>query len=251
MPVLKLYEITTPADDTTQNNYEIAPNPKTFSYNDNTTSYEGSTFQCWEGNVLVGDKVTEPRMIKRFKHAVNDTIPDILPRLVAERNEYSSKFRAILNNAAVNFGVFLDEPCVECAKNIYMIQQRFDGTTLKELEPKFLKKELMYASSVAGTLHQLENEGYVYGDIKAENLLVKTDSADIMFFDLNSSRSVSQIQIDKQISTNSLCPLNLDLNSNSNMTTIDTYMLGHLLAQRLLKDANQLLLTEIAELGNL
>ena len=249
MPVLKLYEITTPADDTTQNNYEIAPNPKTFSYNDNTTSYEGSTFQCWEGNVLVGDKVTEPRMIKRFKHAVNDTIPDILPRLVAERNEYSSKFRAILNNAAVNFGVFLDEPCVECAKNIYMIQQRFDGTTLKDLEPKCLKNELMYASSVAGTLHQLENKGYVYGDIKAENLLVKTGSTDIMFFDLNTtSRSVFQIQRDKQISTNSLCPINLDLNGNF-LKTIDTYMLGQLLAKRLLcKDPDHLLLTEIAEL---
>ena len=221
--------------------------PLYYFYDDNAVS-EGSTYVCWEGEEIVDGEVTEPRMIKKFKHAVNDTIPDILPGLVKERIDYSNKFDAILNNAAVNFGVFLDEPSVKCAKNIYMIQQRFDGITLKELEPKFLKKELMYASSVAGTLHQLENEGYVYGDIKAENLLVKTGSVDIMFFDLNSSRSLFQIQSDKRISTNSLCPLNLDLNSKSNMTTIDTYMLGHLLAQRLLKDANQLLLTAIAEL---
>ena len=247
MPVLKLYEITTPVDDTTQNNYEIAPNPKTFSYNDNTTSYEGSTYVCWEGKELIGDNVTEPRMIKRFKHTVNDTMPDVLTRLVAEREEYSDKFGAILNTAAVNFGIFLNAPSVEHATEMYIIQQLFDGTTLNKVEPENLKKELMYASSVAGTLQQLENKGYVYGDIKAENLLVKTGSTDIMFFDLNSSRSLSQIQRDKRISTNSLCPLNLDLNSNSNLKTIDIYMLGQLLAHRLLKDADQLLLTEIAE----
>ena len=224
----------------------VAATPKIYFYDDNAVS-EGSTYVCWEGKELVGDNVTEPRMIKRFKHAVNDTISDILPRLVAERIEYSSKFGTILNNAAVNFGVFLNEPSVERATEMYMIQQRFEGTTLKELKPKFLKKELMYASSVAGTLQQLENKGYVYGDIKAENLLVKTGSTDIMFFDLNSSRSLSQIQSDKRISTNSLCPLNLDLNSNSNLKTIDTYMLGQLLAHRLLKDADHLLLTEIAE----
>lgn len=222
-----------------------APSPTIFRY-DNSRIQEESTCIYFEGVEAGISGSQPPRIIKKIK---TDPTTLTLPQALAERLEFSRIFGHTLNTTAVHFDLFLDAPSIMAATALYQVEQPIDCSTqvLSEVPPESIKTELLYASSVASTLQKLESKGFVFGDIKGDNLFVQPNST-VMFFDLYAARNIKHVAAQHYICTNSLCPQNMDLSDLSRLRTLDTYMLAHVFASRLVKDFDRIMLLELVDL---
>ena len=222
-----------------------APSPTIFRYDDSRIR-EGGSCIYFEGVEAGINESQSSRIIKKIK---TDPTALTLPQALAERLEFSRIFDHALNTTAVRFDLFLDAPNIMAATALYQIEQPIDRRTLalSEVPPESIKAELLYASSVASTLQMLEGKGFVYGDI-GENLFVTANSTEVLFSDLYAARNIKHVVAQHYICTNSLCPQNMDLSDLSRLRTLDTYMLAHLFASRLLKDFDTIMLLELVDL---
>ena len=223
-----------------------APSPTIFRY-DGSRIREGGSCIYFEGVEVGINESQSPRIIKKIK---TDPTALTLPQALAERLEFSRIFDHALNTTAVRFDLFLDAPNIMAATALYQIEQPIDrrAMALSEVPPKSIKTELLYASSVASTLQMLEGKGFVYGDIQGENLFVTANSTEVLFSDLYAARNINHVVAQHYICTNSLCPKNMELSDLSRLRTLDTYMLAHLFASRLLKDFDTIMLLELVDL---
>ena len=241
---LKLYAVL--------NEMQISKIPTVFEY-DPELYQEGSTCICYRGfEIIQGNGQVERKtvMIKKLKDTSTDS-EKRLQEAVKNRLEYAHVFEMARNGIAMDCGLFLDASELASSTSVYSIQQCFDGKVLSQIQPYSILYELNVIASAAEILQRLQEKGYIYGDVKADNLLVKDRSKDrsteVMLFDLNASRKSVQIQQTGVLLTNSFCPDNLDFSERS-LKALDSYMLSALLASRLLPEADNTTILSLVEL---
>lgn len=239
---LKLYAVL--------NEMQISKIPTVFEY-DPELYQEGSTCTCYRGieKIQVSGQVERKTvMIKKLKDTSTDS-EKRLQEAVKNRLEYAHVFEMARNGIAMDCGLFLDASELASSTSAYNIQQCFDGKVLSQIQPHSISYELNVIASAAEILQRLQEKGYIYGDVKADNLLVKDDSTEAMLFDLNASRKSVQIQQTGVLSTNPFCPDNFDF-SERHLQTLDSYMLSALLTSRLLPGADNTTILSLVELWN-
>lgn len=87
------------------------------------------------------------------------------------------------------------ENIYKCGNTVYIVIAVSEGTVFSKYQASSLKELISIMKALAGIIHKFHKEGYLYLDIKPDNIYILPETKDhLLLFDFDSLISVSELQ---------------------------------------------------------